>query len=159
MSVTRNAACGETACVALRLGRLPDDLAVRRRWISRIIRGGTWTPPLAERAVGRGQVERPDLDGPDRAGQPGLEERLACRPAKRMPELLGRSATASLPTRCERPDRRDVERVLERLADEDRAAIELVGVARRPAARPNVGRDVEQEAARRQARFASNAVA
>src|SRR4029453_15099841 len=42
-------------------------------------------------------------------------------------------------------------RVLERLADEHRAALELVGVARRPVlAVVELRRDVEEEAARRQ---------
>ena len=47
------------------------------------------------------------------------------------------------------PDRGQVQRQLEGLSDANRAALEAVGVLRRPAA-AEVGRDVEQEAARRQ---------
>ena len=51
------------------------------------------------------------------------------------------------------PDGRDVERVLEGTPDEHRPAVELVGVAWRPVlAAIELGRDVEEQAARGQAR-------
>ena len=113
---------------------------------------------VGEPAVGRGEVERPDLDRPDRAGQPGLEERLAST-READAERLGRLVDGVIADPLEGPDGRDVERVLERLADEDRAALELVRVARRPVlARVELGRDVEQQAAGRQLRL-SKAVA
>ena len=86
---------------------------------------------MASVAVGRGQVERPDLDGAERAGQPGLQEGL---PAAGEADAhgLGRVGDRLVADPLEGPDGRDVERVLERLADEDRAALQPVGVARRP---------------------------
>ena len=59
-------------------GRPPDDLAVRaadledhpRRHVGAAVR---------DRPEGRGQVERPDLDRPERTGQAGLQEQLRAR--------------------------------------------------------------------------------
>ena len=148
MSVTRKAACGEIAAVPARVrapSRRPSPSGPR---ISRIIRGGTRTPPLAIVAVGRGQVDRLDLDRAERAGQPGLQERLAAA-GEPQPERLGGLVDLVVADPLERADGRDVERVLERLADEDRTALELVGVARRPVSRAiELGRHVEQQAAR-----------
>ena len=70
-------------------------------------------------------------------------------PANRIPNFVGPGRDGVGPDALERPDRRHVQRVLERLPDEDRAAIELVRVARRPAGCELVG-DVEEEAARGQ---------
>ena len=82
------------------LGRrsLPDDLAVGpfdgedhpRRDVDAAVR---------ERAVGRGQVERPDLDRAERSGQARLEEGLVAAGEAEAHRLRRRPRPASLPTR------------------------------------------------------------
>jgi hypothetical protein len=110
-------------------------------------RGGAGAA-VGERAIGRGEVERPDLDRPDRAGQAGLEEALRAA-GEADAELLGPCGDGVAADALEGTDGRDVQRVLEGLPDQDRAALELVRVARRPA-RAERRRDVEEEAARGQ---------
>ena len=78
----------------------------------------------------RREVDRARLDRSDRAARP------ACRncsepPPKRIPSFWATSATGPLPTRWQRPDRRDVEGLLQGLADEDRPSLEG---CRRPSA-------------------------
>ena len=157
MSVTGMPLCGETAAFALRRRAPARPPAVGAADLEDHPRG-TRTPPFADRAVGRRQVERSDLDGPERAGQAGLQEGLV--PAGEADaHLLGGRRRPVVADPLERPDRRDVQRVLERLADEDRAALQLVRVARGPVLARSNRRDVEQEAARASARLASNAAA
>ena len=104
---------------------------------------------VGDRAVGRGQVERA-RPRPCRSRRPDRPAGTAfVPPAKRIPNFVGPVGDRVAPDALERPDRRDVQRVLERLPDEDRPAVQLVGVARRPAA-AELGGDVEEEAARRQ---------
>jgi hypothetical protein len=65
--------------------------------------------------------------------------------------LLGRRSDTLAPDALEGANRRDVQRVLQGSPNEDRATLPLVGVARRPVlAAIELGRDVEQEAARRE---------
>ena len=132
-----------------RIRRLPDDRAVRPLDLEDHLRRQP-VAAVGQPAVGRGEVERSHLDRPDRAGESGLQVRL---PAAGEPdaECLGRLVDLAVADPLEGPDGRDVERVLEGLADEDRAALELVGVPRHPVLpRVELGRDVEQQAARRQ---------
>src|SRR4029079_8301367 len=66
-------------------------------------------------------------------------------------EGLGRLVDLVAADPLERADGGDVERILERLPDKDRTALELVGVPWRPVlAGVELGGDVEQKAARRQ---------
>ena len=98
--------------------------------------------PRPGRAAGprRSRARRPDPPG-------GMRRRP---PMNRRPSFAV-SATASLPTRSRARIGGHVERVLERLADEDRAAIQLVAIPGRPVlADVELGRDVEQQAAGRQ---------
>ena len=150
MSLTRKAACGETASRARVLRRLPDDLAVGRLDLE--------DHPRRDPDAAVGQRADRRTSGPAAGPRPCPSApaspawRYASRPpVKRSPSASAVLSTWLLPTRCEGPDGRDVERVLERLADEDRAALELVRVARRPIlAAVEHRRHVEQEAARRQ---------
>ena len=99
MSVTRKAACGETACVAARL-RAPARRPCRRGpRISRIIRGGTWTPPLAIAPYAEVRSSGRTSTVPSAPASPAC--RNASRPpVKRSPSASAvLSATASLPTR------------------------------------------------------------
>ena len=85
---------------------------------------------------------------PERAGQAGLQERLAAA-GEAQAHAAAVSATVSLPTRSSARMAGHVERVLEGPPDEHRAAVQLVGVARRPVlAAIELGRDVEEQAAR-----------
>src|SRR5207237_6318791 len=85
-----------------RIGSVVDDLPGRvldleddpRRHVGATVR---------ERAVGRGEVDRADLDGADRAGEAGLEE--AVRPAGEAdPELFGALGDGLVADALERPD-------------------------------------------------------
>ena len=98
-------------------------------------------------AVRRRKVERTDFDGAQRTGQPGLEERVATA-GEADAHPLGRRGDPLVADALEGADRRDVQRVLESAADEDRAAFELVGVARCPVLGAiELGRHVKEQAA------------
>ena len=98
---------------------------------------------VAERPEGGDEVEQPHLDGTDAAGQAGHEHRsLAARELDA--ESLRVLGDGLRPDAAHRLDGRDVERVLERLANEDRAPLAAIGVARRPAAREGC-RDVHEK--------------
>ena len=131
------------------LGRLPHDGAVG----SLDLEDHPRRQPVAtvgQPAKGRGKVERSDLDGPDRARQPGLEVGLASA-GEPDPEPLGRLVHLAVADPLKGADGRDVERVLERLADQDRPTLEVIGVARGPIlSGVELGRHVEEQAARRQ---------
>ena len=147
MSLTRNADCAETARSPSGFGAFQTTLPSALR-TSRTIRGGTRMPPLRDRPVRRREVERADLDRAERTRQARLQEGLrAAREADA--HGLGGLRDALAADALERPDRRDVQRVLERAPDEHRSALSLVGVTRRPVlAAIELGRDVEQDAAR-----------
>ena len=96
---------------------------------------------VGERPVGRDQVDRPDLLDAEREGQLGGPLALELHP-----EFLGLGVDVVGAVDAHRLDGRDVERELERVADADRTALEVVGVLRRVAA-TEVGADVHQHRA------------
>ena len=103
---------------------------------------------VGDRREGRGQVEWCHLDRPERSGEAGLQERLPAA-GEVDAHRSSRVRDGLVADPLERPDGGDVERVLQGTPDEDRSAVELVGVARRPVLAPvELGRDVEQQAAR-----------
>ena len=153
-SVTRNAAARLTICAGLRRCRAIDELAVGADHLEDQPRR-VEPAAVAERAVGRGQVERQHLDGAERACQAALEV-LDPAVLEADAEVHGRVGDGLAADPLVGADRGHVERVLERLAREDRAAVQLVGVGRRPALAglavlAELGGDVEQDGARRQA--------
>ena len=131
---------------ALGLRRRVHGLAVRPRDRQDHPRRDVDTA-IREGAECRGELDRLGLDRADRAGQAGLQERIAPVEEAQVHAL----APCRRPRHC-RPvqgaDRGQVQRLLEGLAHADRTALEPVRVLGRPA--PEVGRDVEEQAAGRQ---------
>src|SRR4051794_33921545 len=128
---------------------LPDDLPVRADDLEDHPRRHTHAT-VRDRPVCRREVDRPDLDSAERAREAGLEVRVATA-GEPDAERFGRLVDLVVADALQCADGRDVEGVLEGLAHEDRTALELVRVARRPAlARVELGRHVEQQAARGQ---------
>src|SRR5439155_25088881 len=98
------------------------------------------------------ELERRHFDSAEGARQARLQERLlAALEFDAVPGGLRRDGVVA--DTLQRPDRRNVERELERLADEDGTTVKLIGFGGDPLGAELRG-DVQQQAARRQAALA-----